>query len=165
MRIELIGVTTIDWNKYISFCMENGASAPTRNLDSCKYKFNEQLAFVLTLQELINPNFEPIKTIRQGTTHLDTLSFIFITDSVNFPWFGCIRKFDLQNHICLLSGTLREWKDTIVTNLSFLEGVHKIRRQFFATLLYTFEQNGYHLVWDSYSKELLEDGSLVLKEK
>lgn len=168
MIIDLIGLTRIDWPKYMGFCSEVYNTTPTRELDSSKLKFNEQLAFPLTLNELAGASVEPIKTIRNGGLYLETISAVFISkleEGEVFPLFGCVDKFDLPNHGILLSGTIRQWKDTVVTNLSFKNDEHLMRRKFFGRILGIFEAHDFRLVWDNYAKERLSDSTIILKEK
>jgi len=165
MRIELIGFTNIDWTKYMSFCKEKLGEAPTRNLDASKLRFNEQLTFALTLNEIAGRTSEPFKTIRDGNLNLDAISIVFIASEIEFEWYGSIKKVDLLNQISLLSGTLREWKDTIVSNLSLDSDNEKHRRIFFMLVLSIFEEHDFKAVWGNYSRVNLEDGTVCLKEK
>ena len=165
MKIDLIGFTHIDWAKYLSFCKEVYGNVPTRKLDSSKLKFNEQLTFPFTLNELRGFNKEPVETIRGGGLYMDTVSILFMADKIDFDWYGAVRKFDLPNQSALLVGTLREWKDTVQTNLSFSDDYNRKRRQFFNQLLGVFEAYDFRLIWDNYSRERLPDKTVILKEK
>ena len=165
MRVELIGATHLEWAKYVSFCKEELGEAPTRSLDTSKLKFNEQLTFALTLNEIAGRVAEPFKTIRDGSLNLDAISIVFVSSGINFEWYGSIKKVDLLNQISLLSGTLREWKDTVVSNLSLDARNEKHRRIFFMRVLSIFEEYDFKAVWSNYGRNILEDGTLCLKEK
>ena len=165
MRIDLIGFTHIDWAKYMAFCQEIYGKIPTRTIDASPLKFNEQLTFPLTLNELMEHGTEPVKAIRGGGLYMDTISVLFIANSMDFQWYGTVKKFDLPNQTALLVGTLREWKDTVVTNL-FFKGDYEIqRRKFFNQVLGVFESYDFRLVWDNYARKRLPDGTVILEEK
>jgi len=165
MRIDLIGFTHIDWAKYLGFCKEVYGKIPTRGIDSSALKFNEQLTFPLTLNEIMGMKDEPIRCIRGGGLYMDTVSILFMANSLDFDWYGSIRKFDLPNQTALLIGTLREWKDTVITNLFFKDDYNKKRRQFFNQILGVFESYDFRLVWDNYARVSQPDGTITLEEK
>lgn len=165
MRIDLIGFTHIDWAKYMAFCNEVYHITPTRQLDASKLKFNEQLTFPLTLNEIIGLQDEPTRIIRGGSLYLDTITILFMVEGIDFEWYGSIKKFDLPNQSALLVGTLREWKETLVTNLFFKDDYNLKRRKFFNQILGVFESYDFRLIWDNYSRERLPDGTIILREK
>jgi len=165
MRIDLIGFTHLDWPKYISFCKDTTGDTPTRTLDQTKMVFNEQLSFALSLNELAGRKYEPIKTIRDGNLNLDASSVILIAERIDFEWYGSIKKFDLLNQISLLVGTIREWKDTVVSNMGLTSDYEKNRREFFRIVLGIFEAYEFKLLWENYRRVKLEDGTWCLKEK
>jgi len=165
MEIVWVSESRINWPKYLEFCKTSNNGYPTRTLDNSSLKFNEPLTYALTLNELTGRTEEPMRTIRNGHLFLEAINISILVDEINKGWYASISKIDLSNQLYLLYGTLRKWKDTIRTNLIFKEDEEQVRRTLFGTLLLEFEAHGYGLIWDSYAKTMLPDGTFILEEK
>jgi len=163
MDIIPIGSTHIDWQAYMSFCKEVNGHSPTRKLDQSDTKLIEQLAFVVSLSELANKDHTPVNALKNCQVFMDYISLSFIFYKSNLDSHGNLHKFEFLNQIILLSGTLREWKDTIIVSL--IPQAKKEHREAYGKVLLYMEINGYRLLFNNYKKIMQEDGTFILENK
>lgn len=165
MKITWVSDTRINWTDYMATCIKESGQSPTRGIDASHVRFNEALTYALTLNEMTGKSDEPMSTIRRGDLFLEAISVSMLVKNINISWHATITKVDLLNHLYLLQGNLAQWKYTIRGNLTSRKDTEQARRILFDLLLLEFEKHEYGLIWDSYSKEMLPDGTFILREK
>lgn len=154
--------TTVDWNAYMSFCKKCINEVPIKSLDSSPIKFNEDLAFITSLSELANKDLTPINAIRSQEIFRSCIYISYLTFKLLSNNYGNLRKIELSNQFIYIYGSLRDWKDTIVLNLT--EHATKEEREFYSAILLDLEFKGYTLIFDTHRK-VLKDGYIILEEK
>jgi len=163
MDIICLTKTQINWTDYISMCKHINGHAPTRQLDKSNIKLIEELALISSLSELSGKDHTPVSSIEKSQVFMVCISLSFLIFNIETEICGSLKHFELSNQTILLSGTLRDWLDTIVFNLTPQQ--NKIQRELFGRILIFLEDNGYKLVFNSYSKNMLKDGTFTLERK
>ena len=163
MDIVCLAKTKINWTDYIALCKMKTGSAPTRQLDKSNIKLIEDLALISSLSELAGKNYTPVNAVQKSEIFLDSIFLAFLVFDFDTNICGTLNCFKLLNQTILLSGTLKQWKDTIVFNLTPEQD--KDQRELFGRILVFLESNGYKLIFNKYSKNTLKDGTFTLESK
>ncbi len=123
MPVEIVGCTTIAWDKFTSSCVKAFGSSPTRALDSKCIPVGNILSFAYAV-EVLNGNEEAINNIPKLQRSLD---FIHLSFAVSFDDYDQFPKFcnlapvsliQFQNRskgFGLFGGTLRDIRALIIS--------------------------------------------------
>jgi hypothetical protein len=158
-----IAKTNIDWNAYMLFCKQHTNNAPIKNLDTSKTRFNEDLAFIASLSELSEKTTSPINAIRGNDVYKQYISICYLFFECELYNYGSLRRLDLTTQFTLVTGSIWEWKETIILNLT--EESTRKQKEIYGKLLLDFETKGYSLIFDTHRKILCRDGLIILEEK
>ncbi len=122
MSVELVGCTTIAWDKFTSSCVKAFGKSPTRELDAKGIKVGNILSFGFAV-EVMNRNEEALGSISKMERSLDFIHLMFaitFDDYDQFPLFCNLAPMSmLQFQIRakgfgLYSGSLREFRTLVI---------------------------------------------------
>ena len=165
MEIYPLQIGKVDWETYIKVAQDFLGQSPTRGIDAAKIPTDKPIAFLKTLDF----NNRPLNVIGQEYLyHHIFFSFIGVIDTYIISQLSERSRISVAyterrtKSLVILSGTLKDWKDTIVyccnkyadTDVRLLcNEIHNM-----------FETAGFQEIWQEYKKIPKADGSTVLSK-
>lgn len=165
----------IAWVTYIKDTVSLTGHSPARGLDSSNLKLSDYARFLVSIGEFQSGKIQkPLDILRGESSPLKHLFFGFLISGSTSLIFRIMELTDLEvttarglnkTRIAIVTGTLSQWKDAIVSCLN-----QKLIRNF--ELRWTFNQcldflyaAGLRNVFDDYRRKGLEDRTFVLEYK
>ena len=163
-----LSFTQPNWDSFIKVCQEVLGYSPTRGLDAEGIKVDSPSSFLGCLDLENQPKF----SLRTGRYRNNTFrhvhaGFIVIGQEEWVTEFACCTSLDIShkpNHkkcIIILSGTMEQWYDAIITCSSRLRS--KEIRETINIIQKYFERGGFNELWSKHEKLYLADETFVLQ--
>jgi hypothetical protein len=173
--IEVIplAVPNLDWNALIQTSMRVLGRSPTRGLDAAEQRIGDYRAYVVALTDLLSPGVSPHFAMQIANEALDHLWYSVMVYASTDELLGLIQgaNFRMMSaktvgnlKLAILSGTLSEWRKSIVYYLRTKPESDSEVRRFYGTMIVFFEQLGLGELWMEFEKNLLSDGTFVLRQ-
>lgn len=122
LHIFPLSITQIDWPTFLREVSNHIGRSPSRTLDSVGEKLGEPAAFLAALGEIRNPGSNPDVLKRYHDDLANHLSFGFlvcgkpsILVELNQLSTGLRSVISIEGTLGIFSGTLRDWRDSIVS--------------------------------------------------
>lgn len=131
MSVELIGCTTVAWDKFTSVCVKEFGQSPTRALDSKGIKVGDVASFAYSI-EVLNQNVDFTK-LQRSMDFIHLAFMVTIEDYDFFPEFCNLAPLNLlqfqikHKGIGFFAGTLRDFRALII-NGSHKDKPEEIRK-------------------------------------
>jgi len=165
-KIYPLQIGRVDWKIYVKVCQEFLGESPTRGIDSAGISLDNPIAFLKTLDF----HNQPINAISQEHLYNHVFfSFIAITDiftiaQISERGYINIAYVEKRNEVLvLMSGTLKQWKDSIVSCCD--HKAESILRRFFNDIYLHFETAGFKEIWTEFIQTPKGDGTFALSRK
>lgn len=167
-KIEIypLQIGKIDWRQYVDVCQSFLGESPTRGIDAAGIDLENPIAFLKTLDF----GNKPVNAIAQEHLYNHIFfSFILIT---NLPTIAQISERSSvslafvekrSKALCLLSGTLKQWKESLVCSCHKLAETEV--REVANELYLKFEAAGFGEIWTEYRHTPERDGTFSLTRK
>jgi hypothetical protein len=167
--LQPIAITKVDWKEYIKIFQDVLGKSPTRELDAANIPLTDAAAFLATLggEKIPVENLRKVGTsfnhfMVSMVTLIDSDFYLILTSQTYLriiPWQA------KKQYLCLISGTMKEWHDSIIRSLDIqlFTDTNSELRFFMNLVLETFERLGFKEVWSKYQKVYHIDNSFSLK--
>jgi len=164
----LVSKTQIDWPKFLKASNAALGRSVTGTIDSKGVIPDSPYAFLLTMGDL--KDFEINEFLNNPGGALKHLHFTFLTLIDNQLLIELVDESDLHlynvqtfngAYLSLLSGTLEEWRTTIINCCS--DKVSYKLRQLMDECFLLFEKEKLSKVWSGYSKTQMKDNTFRLE--
>lgn len=161
-----ISIPNIAWDRYVLDVSALSGHSPTFTIDSSTVPLADYAKYIVSLDELQNGQTgTALEILRNESNPLNHLFFSFLFVCSRSTLFRIMETTDLnvlsaKKKISVVSGTLRQWRDALVTYQNTKE-----TRQLFNRCLYFFVKMGLGNIWDSYRKHTMGDDTFLLEYK
>ncbi len=161
-----ISIPNIAWERYILDVAELSGHSPTFTIDHSTVPLSDFAKYVVSLDEFQNGStITALEILRNESNPLNHLFFSFLIVCSKATLFRIMETTDLnilssKKKISVVSGTLRQWRDALVTYQNTKE-----TRLIFNMCLHFFAKMGLGNIWDSYRKHTMNDDTFLLEMK
>lgn len=163
-------ITQVDWSTYIKVCQDILGFSPTRKLDEAHIDLKDPSAFLSSL----NMNTNPKDNLRHVDRTFEHISMSFITSGKAKVVTGLMMFLDLKfhtmanidviedsiNYLIIMTGTMKQWFDSILTGCSLL-APYDVRIRMNQCYMY-FKRSGFKEIWSKAKQENLKDETFIL---
>lgn len=167
--------SSVNWAEFIKNVAALVGRSPTSSIDSSKMKLSDYARFIVTLGEFQSgTKQDALEVLRNNDYLLKHLSFGFLISGSSTLIFRVMELTDLdvttakglnKTRVAVVSGTILEWKRSIITCLDQrLISNHELRWVFNNCLDYLC-QAGLRNIFDCYRRKGLEDKTFLLEYK
>ncbi len=161
-----IAIPNIAWEKYLLDVLALSGHSPIFTIDRSTVPLADFAKYIVSLDEFQNgPTTTALEILRNESNPLNHLFFSFLIVCSKSTLFRIMETTDLnilssKKKISIVSGTLRQWRDALVTYQNTKE-----TRLIFNKCLHFFAQLGLGNIWDSYRKQTMDDETFLLEMK
>jgi hypothetical protein len=168
-----ISMTQVDWPSYLRFCIDTTGRSISRDLDAANVELKGPFAFIASLSSFKGDSIHPNNAVRGAGFLLRHFSFGFLVTCTE----SC--RADIQSvselsidqgyhkdiggeQLYLMSGTLFQWRSTIIENLSKPNCNSEIREVLNKVIL-LLEQAGLVDLFSTFKKRAQRDDTFILE--
>ena len=164
IMIKLIGFSTFDSNEFYHIASQALGRSITIPIDSINADSRSPVSWLVSLCELLKPGQNYYKTLKNPGSTIRHLFYIFFaagerdfsTDFAQHTSLSCHATLAKRNmYLHIVSGNLEQWRLGIINGSSLV--VESDFRQLINLFHAHFEQNGFKDLWDSFSKQSLDN--------
>lgn len=166
-----IMIPNIAWERYIKDAADLTGHSPTFNIDNSTVSLSPFARYIVSLEEFFSGKTTPaLSVLRNEINTLNHLFFSFMVHSSYDSVFKIMSTTNLdvlstaakkkKDRVTVLSGTLRQWREAMVTVQESKE-----TRLIFNKCFAFFMKLGLGNIWDNYRKLTLEDETFLLEYK
>lgn len=172
--ITPISGSTIAWDVFLKDTVEFTGRSPAKGTDASGQSFKEYARFIVALEEFrASKPLDPIETLGNAESALRHLQFSFlvmgtselilhISESTGLHVISARLK-SKRGRLAFVSGTLSEWKTTIVEVCATTNKYTSDMRLVANTCLEFFHSLGLEPVFRKYIRKNLQDGTYLLE--
>lgn len=168
-------MSNIAWTNFIKYIADLTGLSPTSSIDNSNLKLSDYARYLVTLGEFQSgKQQEPLNVLRNNDHLLRHLFFGFLISGSSTLIFKIMELTDLnvittkktgKGRVAVITGTLKEWKDSIIICLNQKLVRNYELRWVFNECLNCFYAAGLRNVFDNYRKKGLEDQTYLLEFK
>ena len=165
-QIYPLQIGKIDWRVYVDTCQQFLGESPTRGIDAAGIDLENPIAFLKTLDF----GNKPVNAIAQEHLYNHIFfSFMVITDLPTIAQISERSSLSLafvekrSKALCLLSGTLKQWKESLVCCCHKLASTEV--REVANELYLRFEAASFQEIWTEYKHNPERDGTFTLTRR
>lgn len=168
-------MSNINWTNFIKNVAELTGHSPTHSIDNSDLKLSDYARYLVTLGEFQSGGEqEPLNLLRNNNHLLRHLFFGFLISGSTSLIFRILELTDLdvstakgvdKSRVAVVTGTLEQWKNAIITCLNQKLIKNYELRWVFNECLNCFNSAGLRNIFDNYRKKGLEDQTYFLEYK